>query len=171
VSRSRRGAFALLLAALAASAAHAAELKPWTAASAPPGLVLKDLEGRQHRLSDYKGKVVLLNFWATWCEPCREEMPSMQRLQERLAGQPFAILAVDFGEGEAKIRAFLEKLPVKFAVLLDRDGGAASAWRVRVLPVSFVIDADQKIRYSAVGDADWASPGVERTIRKLLPRE
>lgn len=95
----------------------------------------------------------------------------MQKLQERLAGRPFAILAVDFGEGEARIKAFLEKLPVKFTVLLDRDGEAARAWRVRVLPVSFVVDADQKIRYSVTGDADWASPGVEQAIRKLLPRQ
>lgn len=167
-------AFALAAAALAAlvpHTAHAAELKPWTAAPTPPEVALKGLDGREHRLSDYKGKVIVLNFWATWCEPCREEMPSMQKLQERLAGRPFAILAVDFGEGEARIKAFLEKLPVKFTVLLDRDGEAARAWRVRVLPVSFVVDADQKIRYSVTGDADWASPGVEQAIRKLLPRQ
>jgi thiol-disulfide isomerase/thioredoxin len=165
-----RGGIALLVALLAASVlhpAHAAELKRWTG-GATPELVLKDLEGREHRLSDYKGKVVVVNFWATWCEPCREEMPSMQKLQERLAGRPFAILAVDFGEGEARIRTFLEKLPVKFQILLDRDGGAARAWRVRVLPVSFVIDADQRIRYSVVGDADWASPAVERAVGGLL---
>jgi thiol-disulfide isomerase/thioredoxin len=172
--RLRGGGIALvaaLLAALAGNVAHAAELKPWTGNAAPPELALRGLDGREHRLSDYRGKVVVLNFWATWCEPCREEMPSMQRLQERLAGKPFAILAVDFGEGEARIKAFLEQLPLKFTILLDRDGGAARAWRVRVLPVSFVIGADQKIRYSVVGDADWSSPGVEGTIRKLLPRE
>lgn len=95
----------------------------------------------------------------------------MQRLQERLAGSAFAILAVDFGEGDARIKAFLRQLPLKFTILLDRDGAAARAWRVRVLPVSFVIDADQRIRYSVVGDAEWDSPAVEGAVRKLLPRE
>jgi thiol-disulfide isomerase/thioredoxin len=161
-----RAAVALLLAL--AWAAHAAELRPWTGDATPPGLVLKDLQGREHRLSDYRGKVVVVNFWATWCEPCREEMPAMQRLQERLAGQPFAILAVDFGEGDARVKSFLEKLPLEFTFLLDRDGAVARAWRVRVLPVSFVIDADEKIRYSVVGDAEWDSPGVEKAVRGLL---
>jgi cytochrome c biogenesis protein CcmG, thiol:disulfide interchange protein DsbE len=158
-----------LLAVLIAGGTSAAELKPWTGKAAPPDLVLKDLAGHEHRLSDYRGKVVLVNFWATWCEPCREEMPSMQRLQEHLAGRPFAILAVDFGEGDARIKAFLDKLPLKFTVLLDRDGAAAHAWSVRVLPVSFVIDADQKIRYAVTGDAQWDSPTVEQAVRRLLP--
>jgi thiol-disulfide isomerase/thioredoxin len=162
---------AAALALALASAAHAAELRPWTGSAAPPDLALKDLQGREHRLADYRGKVVLVNFWATWCEPCREEMPAMQRLQERLAGKPFVILAVDFGEGEPRVKAFLEKLPLSFTFLLDRDGSVARGWRVRVLPVSFVIDADQKVRYSAVGDAAWDSAAVEQAIRGLLPRE
>jgi thiol-disulfide isomerase/thioredoxin len=166
----RAGALAAVLLAFAADAG-AADLRPWTGDATPPGLVLKDLEGREHRLADYRGKVVLLNFWATWCEPCREEMPAMQRLQRRLAGKPFVVLAVDFGEGEPRVRTFLRDLPLKFTFLLDRDGSAARAWRVRVLPVSFLIDGDQKIRYSAVGDAAWDSPAVERTVLGLLPRE
>jgi thiol-disulfide isomerase/thioredoxin len=170
--RSHAGALAAaLVAVLAAAGARAAELRPWTGDAAPPALVLKDLEGREHRLADYRGKVVLLNFWATWCEPCREEMPAMQRLQERLAGKPFVILAVDFGEGEPRVRAFLDKMRLQFTFLLDRDGGVARAWRVRVLPVSFVIDPGGGIRYSAVGDAAWDSPAVEQAIRGLLPRE
>jgi thiol-disulfide isomerase/thioredoxin len=164
-----RVAAALIL--VLASAAQAAELRPWTGDAAPPPLALKDLQGREHRLADYRGQVVLVNFWATWCEPCREEMPAMQRLQQRLAGKPFVVLAVDFGEGEPRVKGFLEKLPLPFTFLLDRDGSAARAWRVRVLPVSFLIDPDQKIRYSAVGDAAWDSPGIEQAVRGLLPRE
>lgn len=159
--------FAAALGPVAAPAA-AGELKAWKGGPAPP-LVLRDLQGKEHRLTDYKNHVVLLNFWATWCEPCREEMPSMQGLQDRLAGRPFAILAVDFGEGEAKVRQFLEKMPVRFPVLLDRDVAAAKSWRVRVLPTSLVIDPGQKIRYVVVGDLDWSAPHVEEAIRKLLP--
>src|SRR5262249_42921577 len=78
---------------------------------------------------------------------------------------------VDFGEGEPRIKGFLEKMRLPFTFLLDRDGSVSRAWRVRVLPVSFVIDPDQRIRYSAVGDAAWDSPAVEQAVRGLLPRE
>lgn len=159
---------AALLAACACAHAAAGELEPWGAGATPP-LALRDVDGKEHRLADYRGKVVVLNFWATWCEPCREEMPSMQRLQEKLAGKPFAILAVDYGEGPPRIREFLRKVPVRFTVLLDRDLSAANAWNVKVLPTSLVIDAGQRIRYSVVGDVKWDSPAVERAIRKLLP--
>jgi len=172
--RRARGLFVLRIAAaalaacLASSAAPGAELKPWSGGATPP-LVLRDMQGREHRLSDYKGKVVLLNFWATWCEPCREEMPSMQRLQDGLAGLPFAVLAVDFGEGEARIAEFLQKMPVRFTVLLDPQTKVAKAWKVRVLPMSLVIDPAQRIRYTAVGEVDWAAPAIEDMMRKLLP--
>jgi thiol-disulfide isomerase/thioredoxin len=157
-------------AALWASAAAAAdsELKPWTGGAAPP-LALRDLQGVERRLEDYRGKVVVLNYWATWCDPCRDEMPSMQRLQDRLAGKPFAILAVDYGEGAPRIQDFLKKVPVRFTVLLDRDLATADAWKVKVLPTSLVIGADGRIRYSAVGGLEWDSPAVESAIRKLLP--
>ncbi|MGB5082302.1 MAG: TlpA disulfide reductase family protein [Burkholderiales bacterium] len=162
-------AAAALCALAGAAPAVGGELKPWSGGAAPP-LVLRDLQDKEHRLSDYRGKVVVLNFWATWCEPCREEMPSMQRLQDKLAGKPFAILAVDYGEGPARIREFLKKVPVRFTLLLDRDTSAASAWKVRVLPTSLVIDPEQRVRYSVIGDLEWDSPAVESTIRKLLPR-
>jgi thiol-disulfide isomerase/thioredoxin len=160
-------ACAALALALCAQAA-AGELKPWAGGATPP-LALRDLEGREHRLEDYRGKVVVLNYWATWCDPCRDEMPSMQRLGDRLAGKPFAILAVDYGEGAPRIKDFLNKVPVRFTVLLDRDLSTAGAWKVKVLPTSLVIGPDGKIRYSVVGDLEWDSPAVEGAIRKLLP--
>ena len=162
-------AAAAALCVVAGAALAAGELKPWSGGATPP-LALRDLQGKEHRLSDYRGKVVVLNFWATWCVPCREEMPSMQRLQDKLAGKPFAILAVDYGEGPARVRDFLKKVPVRFTVLLDRDTSAASAWKVRVLPTTLVIDPGQRIRYSVIGDLEWDSPAVEGAIRKLLPQ-
>ena len=86
-----------LLLALAVCAASAQELKPWSGGVTPP-LALLDLEGRPHRLEDYRGKVVLINFWATWCEPCLEEMPSMNRLRASLAGRSFEVLAINLAE-------------------------------------------------------------------------
>jgi thiol-disulfide isomerase/thioredoxin len=143
-------------------------LKPWSGGATPP-LALRDAQGREHKLSDYRGKVVVINFWATWCDPCREEMPSMQRLQDKLAGKPFAILAVDYGEGAPRVNEFLKKVPVRFTVLLDRDTSAASVWKVKVLPTTLVLDSQHRIRYSVVGDLEWDSPKVEGAIRKLLP--
>ena len=120
------------------------------------------------KLSSERGKVVLLDVWATWCDPCREEMPAMQRLQERLAGK-LVVLAVDYGEGPPRIKDFLKKVPVRFTVLLDRDTSAATAWKVKVLPTTLVIDPDQKVRYVAVGDVGWDTQAVEEQMRTLLP--
>ena len=165
----RRLAVAAALALAAAGAAWAAggSMKPWPG-GATPALSLRDLDGKEHKLADYKGKVVVLNFWATWCDPCREEMPAMQRLQERLAGK-LVVLAVDYGEGPPRIKDFLKKVPVRFTVLLDRDTSAATAWKVKVLPTTLVIDPDQKVRYVAVGDVGWDTQAVEEKMRTLLP--
>jgi thiol-disulfide isomerase/thioredoxin len=160
--------FAGLVLSSDAARAVGGELKLWSG-GATPSLALRDLQGKEHKLADYRGKVLVLNFWATWCDPCREEMPSMQRLQDKLAGKPFAILAVDYGEGAPRINEFLKKVPVRFTVLLDRDTSAATAWKVKVLPTTLVLDPAQRIRYSVVGDLEWDSPAVESEIRKLLP--
>ena len=157
---------AMLLCFAAGTAAQ--QLKPWSG-GATPALALRDVEGRLHRLEDYRGKVVLVNFWATWCEPCREEMPSMNRLRAALAGRPFEVLAVNLAESESRIRRFMDQVPLEFTVLMDRDGATAKAWQARVLPVSFLIGADGRIRYSVLGEIDWTAEGVRKTILELLP--
>jgi thiol-disulfide isomerase/thioredoxin len=158
----------VVLAALAfAAAAGAAELKPWTGGATPP-LVLQDLHGRTHRLADYRGKVVLVNFWATWCEPCREEMPSIERLRQSLAGKPFEVLAVNIGEPLGRIERFLEKMPLGFPMLLDRDTGAAKAWKARVVPATFLVGSDGRIRYVHYGELDWSSEPVRKRVAELL---
>lgn len=151
-----------------ATLASAQQLKPWSGGAAPP-LALQDLDGRVHRLEDYRGQVVLINFWATWCEPCREEMPSMNRLRASLAGRPFEVLAINLAESEPRIRRFLEQLPLDFPVLMDRDSAAAKRWQARLLPVSFLIGPDGRIRYSAVGELNWMQESVRGAIVSLLP--
>ena len=158
----------LCLTALAASLSGAADLKPWSGGPTP-GLELQELDGRGHRLADYGGKVVLVNFWATWCVPCRDEMPSMQRLKEKLAGMPFEVLAVNLDEPEARVRKFLSQMKVDFTVLLDPEMKAAKAWNARILPASFVIGPDGRIRYSVVGELDWSHDQVVSRISELLP--
>ncbi|HSE00736.1 MAG TPA: TlpA disulfide reductase family protein [Burkholderiales bacterium] len=153
---------------LAAAPVSAAELKPWTGGPAPV-LELRGLDGAGHRLADYRGRVVLVNFWATWCEPCRDEMPSMQRLKEKLAGKPFAVLAVNLDEPESRIRQFLSRMKVDFTVLLDPGKKAARAWDARILPASFVIGVDGKIHYSLVGELDWDHERVVDRLSKLFP--
>jgi thiol-disulfide isomerase/thioredoxin len=169
------GAVATVLALLGATAAVApaapaddTRFVPWTAPP-PPAVVLNDLAGRPVAMADHRGKVVLVSFWATWCEFCKEQMLAMQRLQQRLAGQPFEIVAVNFAESPAKVRDYVKSLSVGFRVLLDPNQDAVRAWGVRVLPVSFVVGPDGRPRYSVLGEFDWASDQAVTTIRRLLP--
>jgi thiol-disulfide isomerase/thioredoxin len=157
------------LLAFPAGAADLSKLKAWTGGTTPK-LGLKDLDGKQHELSQYRGKVVMLNFWATWCAPCVKEMPALQRLADRLAAEKFALLTVNFGEEETRIRPFIDKLGVHFPVLLDRDMSATKAWVDKGLPTTYVIDGQQRIRYRVLGDFEWDSRGVEVRIRELLPK-
>ena len=165
-SRMRIFLAAILFAA--ASIAGAQSLAPWRGGAAPP-LALPDLGGRLHRLEDYRGKVVLINFWATWCEPCRDEMPSLDRLRVSLEGRPFVVLAVNFAEGESRVRRFLDQMPAAFTVLRDADGAASRAWRTRILPATYVVDAEGKPRYQHVGELDWSRAEVRKAIEELLP--
>jgi thiol-disulfide isomerase/thioredoxin len=158
---------AALLALLLAGPLHANELAPWKGGATPP-LVLKDAAGMAHDLAQYRGKVVLVNFWATWCEPCRAEMPSMQRLRERLAGRPFAVLAVNYMESDEKVSAFLASERIELTAPMDKDGASAKRWKVKILPASFVVDARGRIRYSLTGEANWDDPGFASAIERLF---
>jgi peroxiredoxin len=161
------GMVALGLALLAASAAGQ-ELRPWKGGATPP-LALADLEGKRHDLEAYRGKVLLVNFWATWCEPCTKEMPSMRRLRASLAGRPFEVLAVNLGEGEGRIRRFLEQVPLDFPVLLDADKSVAKSWKARILPASYLVGPDGRIRYSVLGEIDWDAEPARKAVASLLP--
>jgi len=167
--RSGKLAWILLVAVLTAQrVAFAEDLKPWRGGPTPV-LSLSDAEGKTVDLQDLQGKVVVVNFWATWCEPCRDEMPSLVRLQRQMAGRPVVVLAVNIGESGSKVADFLGRFNIDLKVLFDRDMGAATRWRVRVLPVTFVVGPDGRIRYSLLGQAEWDSPPIVAAIRGLLP--
>jgi len=164
------GVFAVVLAALLAAVSlttGAAELKRWEGGATPP-LALEDLSGKQHDLAAYRGRVVLVNFWATWCEPCRDEMVSMRKLQERLAGRPFVTLLVNYGESGIRVSEFVKRESIAFPVLLDPNQDAPKPWRVRVLPSSFLVDADGRVRYSVIGELDWAGTDAVNIVQGLL---
>lgn len=158
-----------LAACVAVQAAGATDFQRWAYGATPP-LELEDMKGRVHRLSDYRGKVVLVNFWATWCEPCRDEMPSIERLRGSLKGEPFEVLAVNLAEPRSRIEHFLANLPLSFPILRDKDTGTAKAWRARMLPATYLVDGAGRIRYVRYGDFDWASKEARDKVRELLGR-
>jgi peroxiredoxin len=160
---------ALLLAAQAV-AVSPQTMTPVTNRPAAPDFALTDLDGKPHRLSAYRGKIVLLNFWATWCPPCRKELPSMQRAYEKLRGERFAMLAVDVGEDEETVLPFTLSTGVEltFPILFDKSGETIKAWPVKGLPTTFVIDPEGRIVYRAVGGREWDDPKLLETIRSLF---
>jgi peroxiredoxin len=160
--------FALFLLLALALPAPAQSLREWKGGSAP-ALELTDVEGKVHRLADYRGKAVLVNFWATWCVPCREEMPSMEQLRVAMQGKPFVVLAVNVGEGGRVARDFADKMSLGFALLLDRDTKTTKSWGARILPASYVVGPDGRIRYSYLGAIDWTQPEVRAAIERLIP--
>jgi thiol-disulfide isomerase/thioredoxin len=129
---------------------------------------LPDLEGRIHQLSDYQGQVVLVNFWATWCPPCRKEMPSLMRLDRELKEQGFTILAIDVGEERETIQSFLKQYSLNFPILMDPTTQWAKKWSVRGLPTTFLLDNNANILYQAQGGLEWDSPSIVKVIKTLL---
>ena len=156
----------LLLLALALPA-QAQPLKPFKGATPP--LELNALDGKPQRLEDFRGRVVLVNFWATWCAPCLEEMPSIERLRRSLDAQRFAVVAVNVGEGPRAAEGFAEKMGLGgFHILLDRELKTRKAWGARVLPATFIVAPDGTVRYSYYGALDWSRPDIRAAISKLI---
>jgi peroxiredoxin len=122
--------------------------------SPAPGFELADLEGTQHRLSQYRGDVVLLNFWATWCEPCRVEMPAIDKRYRQLRDKGFVVLGVDFDEPAAEVRAFRDQVNVSFPLLLDPGGKVQSLYRILGYPTSFFVDREGIVRIMHIGIMD-----------------
>ena len=155
---------ALLLAALLAPALARAgsELKAVSPAPAPP---LAERPGGPDVLESLRGRPVLVNFWATWCEPCRDEMPALDRLRERRPD--VAVLTVAMADSKAKVEAFARDYMLDVRILEDPDQVAGRAWGVRVLPTTLLLDAAHQIRYRATGALDWQSPAMEAALNSL----
>jgi len=143
------------------------DIKPWKG-GATPSLKLRDLQQRPVDLASMKGRVVLVNFWATWCEPCRDEMPALERLREKLKGRSFELVTVNFGEGDGTVNRFLEKIKVSVPVLLDPTKDAAEAWKVKGLPMTFLVDASGTTRYWSFGEQDWSEGEPFKLVESLV---
>ena len=135
-----------------------------------PGFRLVDMEGKAHDLAQYRGKVVLVNFWATWCPPCRREMPSLERLQRKLGARSFVVLAVNVGETVDMIFPFLGTLDTQptFPILLDQDSKVLKSWPVKGLPTTFILDRSGRLSRRAIGGREFDHPEVVKTIEKLI---
>jgi thiol-disulfide isomerase/thioredoxin len=165
---------AAIAAALVATVVMASEglgpsLRPWSG-GAPGNLALDRLTGGRVDLGEFRNHVVLLHFFATWCEPCRTEMSALEKLTERHATRPLAIVAVSVAEVKPRVERFFQANPVSFPVLLDLDRAAARAWGVDSLPTTIVLDPQLKPVLIGEGDLDWDRPDIDAALEALLPK-
>ena len=164
-----RGAGMLLL-GLPFLTVHAgtAELHPLQNDS-KPNFFLSDLAGGRVDLSQWRGQVLLVHFFATWCEPCREELPALQRLAERSAG--VSVIAISVGEPELRVRRFAETAGTNFPILLDGDQAVARSWQVVNLPTTYVLDRDLNPTFVAESDVGWDALDLAKLIEHLAARD
>jgi thiol-disulfide isomerase/thioredoxin len=157
--------------------AHAAEALGFHLNSVPPhqatDFTLQDMDENSHSLRDYRGKVVLLNFWATWCPPCRHEMPSMETLYRRYEDQGFAVLAINEWEDADRVFVYTGQLSVSptFPILFDKKGEVADNYMVKGLPTTVLLNKKGQVVYRAIGGRDFNHPEVDKVIRSLLSEE
>lgn len=158
---------ALVLSCLLVGQSWSAELKDLTPKPAAT-LTLPNLAGGSTDLKQFRGKVVLVNFWASWCPPCRKEMPSMNRLAQILGDGPFVMLGVNAGDSAESVHAFLLQTPVNFPILLDEEGVSLKPWQAFVFPTSYVVDKQGRIRMGLFGSIEWDAPETVARIEALL---
>jgi thiol-disulfide isomerase/thioredoxin len=142
--------------------------RPWPTGRATPALNLAALEGPPWQLASARGDVVVLNFWATWCEPCRTELPSLELLATRHAVDRLQVLAVNYRETDATLERFVQAQPLSLPILRDRDGGAAKDWGVHIFPTTVVVGRDGRAAFSVIGEVDWMGVAARRWLAPLL---
>ncbi len=138
--------------------------------SPAPDFSLVDLNGKTWTLSDLKGQVVFVNFWATWCPPCREEMPSMQKVYETLPRDKFKMLAVLNKDKPEVARSFAAKRGITMPILNDQDNKVGPKYGLTGLPETFIIDKKGVVREKFIGPAQWDSPAVLRMLTNYINR-
>ena len=170
--RSRRSLLQAALSTLGAVAlphavaGEAYQVSPW---SGPvDGFQLVDTAGKTWRPADFRGRAVLLNFWASWCEPCRAEMPSLQQAAALHGAGKLLVLAINFKEKPASALQFAERAGITLPVLLDVDGQAARRWDVRIFPTTLTLDRRGRPRHRVRGELDWTGPAAGKLIASLL---
>jgi peroxiredoxin len=163
-------ALAIFLMAFGVVWTQSSKYEPLTVGKVAPDFDLPDLDGRTMRLSDFRGKVVFLNFWATWCKPCREEMPSMEILYKNFEGRDFVILAVSIDRVTTKkdIPPFVKGLNLTFPILIDSWGQTDKRYKLMGVPETYIIDQQGILREKVIGPRDWTQLDNIRAITDLL---
>jgi len=152
---------------LAATAFAEQTLTPIPGKVMAPDFTLPDTNGKTHHLSDYRGRPVIINFWTTWCPPCREELPSMNRAWHLIEEEGIAMLAINMGEDEDTIFIFSADYPTDFPILMDQSGEVIEQWPVKGLPTTYVIAPDGTIAYRAIGSREWDARELLDSVRAL----
>ena len=133
-----------------------------------PDFALPDLDGHTHRLGDYRGRPLLVSFWATWCPSCQREMPALAALRKAIADDGIAVVAIDVGDRADNIRNFLQAHSVEgLTVLRDADQAVMTAWHVLGLPCAYGVSTNGELRLGALGARDWTAPAIKNQLRRL----
>lgn len=143
-------------------------LKDFNGKSGPTAFALADINGNTIVKDDFTEKVTVVNFWATWCPPCIDEIPSLNRLQEKMKGRAFELISINYAEDRKTISSFMEKVKVDFPVLLDQNGATAHHWNVISYPSTFVIDRQGKFRYGVNAAIEWDTPELIQKLESLM---
>lgn len=136
-----------------------------------PNFTLEDLSGKRVSPKDLRGKVVFLNFWATWCVPCRQEMPTMEKLHREFREQGLEVVAINFRETKKEVRKFFDELGLTFTALLDRDGKVFEEYGAWSLPLSYFINRNGEFVGKVIGYRNWDSPEAKAFFRDLLDKK
>jgi len=136
-----------------------------------PELNLPDLSGQQRNLGEFAGKVLLINFWASWCRPCIEEVPGIQRLIAVMGEKPFVVIGVNVGEGERRVEATVARLHMEYPVLLDKDSAEFKSWGANVLPTAYVLDGSGRVRYVGRGPLVWDQDDIVDVLVQLTEQQ
>lgn len=135
-----------------------------------PDFTLPTLDGKEMKLSDYAGKIVFLNIWATWCPPCKEEMPSMQKLYEMMRGRDFVMLTISIDEKKEAVEAFMKEMSLTFPVGLDPQQKVSAQYRITGVPESYIIDKSGMVMHHLIGPGDWSNPEVVSALGNMADK-
>jgi thiol-disulfide isomerase/thioredoxin len=150
------------------AAAQGYQVQAWPAVQRVPEFALADMSGHVWRLHDLKGRAVLINFWASWCEPCLNEMPSLQTVADLYGPDKLVVLAVNFKQSGPTIQNFVQKTALQLPVLPDPQGLVARQWGVKAFPTTVLVAADGKVRAVVQGEVDWTGQPASRLLQSLF---
>jgi peroxiredoxin len=164
----RKAFWALLWATAMGLAGCSSGSGPAVQGEAAPDFTFKDQIGKERSLSQLRGKVVLVNFWATWCPPCLDEMPSMQQLKQRMANQPFEMLALSVDDSWEPVNRFMKQHGFGLPVYADFDKRISTLYGTHMWPETYIVDKKGKIAYKVIGPKDWTSAEVLKFLDVLV---